>query len=45
MQYIISTIGKAKNSDEDIITNKYLKRIKKFTGINFKNNFFEYEKI
>lgn len=23
----------------------YLKRIKKFTGINFKNNFFEYEKI
>ena len=28
MQYIISTIGKAKNSDEDIITHKYLKRIK-----------------
>ncbi len=28
MQYIISTIGKAKNSDEDIITRKYLKRIK-----------------
>ncbi len=28
MQYIISTIGKAKNSDEDIITYKYLKRIK-----------------
>ena len=28
MQYIISTIGKAKNRDEDIITHKYLKRIK-----------------
>lgn len=28
MQYIISTIGKAKNSDEDMITHKYLKRIK-----------------
>ena len=28
MKYIISTIGKTKNSDEDIITNKYLKRIK-----------------
>ena len=28
MQYIISTIGKAKNSDEDKITHKYLKRIK-----------------
>jgi len=28
MLYIISTIGKAKNSDEDIITHKYLKRIK-----------------
>ena len=28
MKYIISTIGKAKNSDEDIITHKYLKRIK-----------------
>jgi len=28
MQYIISTIGKAKNSDEDVITHKYLKRIK-----------------
>ncbi|MDC3140026.1 23S rRNA (pseudouridine(1915)-N(3))-methyltransferase RlmH [Alphaproteobacteria bacterium] len=28
MQYIISTIGKAKNNDEDIITHKYLKRIK-----------------
>ena len=28
MQYIISTIGKVKNSDEDIITHKYLKRIK-----------------
>ena len=28
MQYIISTIGKTKNSDEDIITHKYLKRIK-----------------
>ena len=28
MQYIISTIGKAKNSDEDLITHKYLKRIK-----------------
>ena len=28
MNYIISTIGKAKNSDEDKITYKYLKRIK-----------------
>ncbi|MFL2818862.1 MAG: 23S rRNA (pseudouridine(1915)-N(3))-methyltransferase RlmH [Candidatus Puniceispirillales bacterium] len=28
MRYIISTIGKAKNSDEDMITHKYLKRIK-----------------
>ncbi len=28
MKYIISTIGKTKNSDEDIITNRYLKRIK-----------------
>ena len=28
MRYIISTIGKTKNSDEDIITHKYLKRIK-----------------
>ena len=28
MLYIISTIGKAKNSDEDIISRKYLKRIK-----------------
>lgn len=28
MNYIISTIGKAKNSDEDKITHKYLKRIK-----------------
>ena len=28
MLYIISTIGKAKNSDEDMITHKYLKRIK-----------------
>ena len=28
MRYIISTIGKAKNSDEDIITHKYIKRIK-----------------
>ena len=28
VRYIISTIGKAKNSDEDMITHKYLKRIK-----------------
>ena len=28
VKYIISTIGKAKNSDEDMITHKYLKRIK-----------------
>ena len=28
MKYIISTIGKTKNSDENIITHKYLKRIK-----------------
>ena len=28
MKYIISTIGKAKNSAEDIITYKYLERIK-----------------
>jgi 23S rRNA (pseudouridine1915-N3)-methyltransferase len=28
MNYIISTIGKGKNSDEDKITYKYLKRIK-----------------
>ena len=28
MRYIISNIGKAKNSDEDMITHKYLKRIK-----------------
>lgn len=28
VRYIISTIGKAKNSDEDMITQKYIKRIK-----------------
>ena len=28
VRYIISTIGKAKNSDEDMVTHKYLKRIK-----------------
>ena len=28
VRYIISSIGKAKNSDEDMITHKYLKRIK-----------------
>ncbi len=28
MKYIISTIGKTKNSDENLITHKYLKRIK-----------------
>ena len=28
MKYIISTIGKFKNNDENIITQKYLKRIK-----------------
>ena len=28
VRYIISTIGKPKNSDEDMITHKYLKRIK-----------------
>ena len=28
VRYIISTIGKAKNSDEDMITHKYIKRIK-----------------
>ena len=28
MKYIISTIGKIKNNDEDLITRKYLKRIK-----------------
>ena len=28
VRYIISTIGKAKNSAEDMITHKYLKRIK-----------------
>ena len=28
MKYIISTIGKYKNNDENIITQKYLKRIK-----------------
>ena len=28
VRYIISTIGKAKKSDEDMITHKYLKRIK-----------------
>ena len=28
VRYIISTIGKAKNNDEDIIAHKYLKRIK-----------------
>ena len=28
VRYIISTIGKTKNSDEDMITHKYLKRIK-----------------
>jgi 23S rRNA (pseudouridine1915-N3)-methyltransferase len=28
VRYIISTIGKAKNSDEDMITHKYLRRIK-----------------
>ena len=27
VRYIISTIGKAKNSDEDMITQKYIKRI------------------
>ena len=27
MRYIISSIGKTKNSDEDVITRKYLKRI------------------
>ena len=43
MQYIISTIGKAKNSDEDIITHKYLKRIKKVELKQFevKNNSLE----
>ena len=40
MLYIISTIGKAKNSDEDIITHKYLKRIKnvKLKQFEVKNN-------
>ena len=28
MKYIISTIGKIKNNDEDLITRKYLKRIR-----------------
>ncbi len=28
MKYIISTIGKIKSNDEDLITNKYIKRIK-----------------
>ena len=28
MKYIISTIGKFKNNDENLITQKYLKRIK-----------------
>ena len=28
MKYIISTIGKIRNNDEDLITRKYLKRIK-----------------
>ena len=28
MKYRISTIGKIKSNDEDIITKKYLKRIK-----------------
>ena len=28
MKYIISTIGKIKNNDEDLITKKYLKRIR-----------------
>ena len=28
MKYIISTIGKIKSKDEDLITNKYIKRIK-----------------
>ena len=28
MKYIISTIGKVKSNDEDLITRKYLKRIK-----------------
>ena len=28
MKYIISTVGKIKNNDEDLITKKYLKRIK-----------------
>ena len=28
MKYIISTIGKVKNNDEDLITRKYLKRIR-----------------
>ena len=27
MKYIISTIGKIRNNDEDLITRKYLKRI------------------
>ena len=40
VRYIISTIGKAKNSDEDIITHKYLKRIKnvKLKQFEVKNN-------
>ena len=28
MKYTISIIGKIKNNDEDLITNKYIKRIK-----------------
>ena len=28
MKYIISTIGKIRNNDEDLITRKYLKRIR-----------------
>ena len=28
MKYIISAIGKTKNQQEDLITDKYLKRIK-----------------
>ena len=28
MKYRISTIGKIKTNDEDLITNKYIKRIK-----------------